>query len=69
MNAYLDEAIRCPGMDAGGPYEARDLGGAHGWWGVFDRNDFNVLRFLHKPGAVVADEELARRVATKWNAE
>jgi hypothetical protein len=49
------------------PYRAEDLGGDKGWWGVMNRNGMNVLTFPDKPGAVVTNEENAKRLAAEWN--
>jgi len=50
-----------------GPYCAEHLGGSYDWWGVMNKNGFNVLTFADKPGAVVTDEEHAKQIADAWN--
>lgn len=50
-----------------GPYRAEGLCGPYGWWGVMNKNGFNVLTFADKPGAVVTDEEHAKQIADAWN--
>jgi hypothetical protein len=51
------------------PYQAEDLGGKMGWWGVMNKNGFNCLTFPDKPGAVVTTEERAKQIAVEWNKE
>jgi hypothetical protein len=51
------------------PYEARPANDKNpaGWWFV-SKNEFNVLTFISKRGAVVTNKDIALAIVKKWNA-